>query len=476
MTVRYSWLIGIAAALLLWGCEQQPAVAPDAADGVHVENAGEALPAEMALAVVEAAGWTIADRSALPEGVTEATLEKGPKYLRGWEREVIAGDIAHYTFYLQVGPGQYDVIGIHRVVKEDRPGRPIHTRDNIFLQHGDAKDFTGMFLPGSLSPTTPDDFGFAVFMAENGVDVWGIDQAWTLVPEEETDFTFMANWGMERQIGDLDLALAVARFVRAVTGNGLRKMILSGYSSGVTSTSAWLNTDVQRPRGLRQVNGYIPVDLMIKSPPDRPDLTQFLIEYRDIFQDLIDNGIYQDNIPFRLLARLAADDPDGPSPIPGFEGFTNLQTAYFYASGPLYGFIPFHYWTANWENGLPVDLVYTDDALAFDFLYSGVPYEPLRFYIDQHNFLADVVDVPWDDHLSQVDVPVLNVMPAGGFGELALYGIALLGSTDVTQLLIQLKPPADILYDFGHIDVFTAGNAEQLAWQPMLNWIQAYSD
>ena len=59
---------------------------------------------------------------------------------------------------------------------------------------------------------------------------------------------------------------------------------------------------------------------------------------------------------------------------------------------------------------------------------------------------------------------------------MALYGIALLGSTDVTQLLIQLKPPADILYDFGHIDVFTAGNAEQLAWQPMLNWIQAYSD
>lgn len=64
-----------------------------------------------------------------------------------------------------------------RVVKERRPGRPIHTHKSIFMQHGSSKDFVGMWLPGLTSETTPDDFGMGVYLAQHGVDVWGIDQS-----------------------------------------------------------------------------------------------------------------------------------------------------------------------------------------------------------------------------------------------------------------------------------------------------------
>ena len=476
MTVRYLWLIGIAAALLLWGCEQQPAVAPDAEDGDHVENAGEDLPAEMALAVAEAAGWTIEDRSALPAGVTEAALEKGPKFLRGWDREVIDGDIVHYRFYLQVGPGQYDVIGIHRVVKENRPGRPIRTRDAIFMQHGDWKDFTGMHLPGTLSSLVPDAFGIAVYFAENDVDVWGIDQAWTLVPAEETDFTFMADWGIQRQVDDLNIAIGVARISRAITGTGMRKIVLSGYSSGVVTAMGLINAETQRPPGLRHVNGFIPIDLPMRIADSEAALQAFFAGFAASTFDLINSGQYQEDSPLPIFGALAQSDPDGPSPIPDFTGLTNLQAALYLGTAPIFGVIPFHYFAGIWDNGLPAGVEYTSMDNFISFLVNAPPYEPWRFEAEYADLLGQVRDYPFDDHLGEITVPVLNVMPAGGFGRISEYGTTLLGSSDVTQLFIELKPPSEVNFDFGHIDLFTAENAEQLVWQPMLNWIRTHSD
>ena len=102
--------------------------------------------------------------------------------VNSYDREVIADDIVHYTYTIGIGGGQYDRIRLHRVVKESSYKNPIKTNKAIFFQHGDAKDFVGMLLPGLYSPTTPNDYGMAVYLARNNVDVWGIDQAWNLVP------------------------------------------------------------------------------------------------------------------------------------------------------------------------------------------------------------------------------------------------------------------------------------------------------
>ena len=60
------------------------------------------------------------------------------------EREEILPDIAHYSFLLKIGEGEYDCIKLHRVVKETRPYKPIKTCKNIFFQHGDAVGFAGI--------------------------------------------------------------------------------------------------------------------------------------------------------------------------------------------------------------------------------------------------------------------------------------------------------------------------------------------
>ncbi|MGD8377506.1 MAG: hypothetical protein PVF68_15345, partial [Acidobacteriota bacterium] len=116
-----------------------------------------------------------------------------------FQREEILPGIVHYSAILRIGPGMYETIGIHRVVRENRPGFPLKQNDRIFLQHGDVKDFTGMVLPALYSGNVDTEFGLAIYLARSNVDVWGIDQAWTLVPQDLPDYSFMESWGLGYQ-------------------------------------------------------------------------------------------------------------------------------------------------------------------------------------------------------------------------------------------------------------------------------------
>ena len=51
----------------------------------------------------------------------------------------------------------------------------------------------------------------------------------------------------------------------------------------------------------------------------------------------------------------------------------------------------------------------------------------------------------------------------------------MLGSKDIENLTIQLRSPEEILFDFGHIDIFIAENAPELVWEPLLSWIEEHS-
>ena len=79
--------------------------------------------------------------------------------------------MAEYSFKVRVGAGPYDEIGVHRVVKEIAPNVPAHASRAVFFAHGDIWNFRAAFLTGAKS--------IPVFLAENGVDVWGIDFRWT---------------------------------------------------------------------------------------------------------------------------------------------------------------------------------------------------------------------------------------------------------------------------------------------------------
>lgn len=458
------------AVLLIAGCEKDQVLAPQPEAAVGEEVATIENAEAVAMEMIALGGWSEEIEGSSPSPTDlEKSLSGG---IISCERLHITGNIYHYRYRVRVGHGQYNRIGLHRVVRENRPHRPIRTAKAIFFQHGDAKDFEGMYLPGTRSPNTPDDFGIAVYLAQNDVDVWGIDQAWTLVPQGVTDFSFMANWGLQKQVDDLQIGLALARFTRAITGNGLKKMILSGYSSGVMTGIALLNQETQMPPGLRQVKGFIPIDLGFKL--NDPYLRQFFEDYYNFTQALISGGQYQEDIIFALVGHLARTDPNGDSPI--FPGFTNLEAALFFGAGQVFGEdATFHYLAGVLESGFPVALQLVTNEQWFDFLENAVPYEPLLFEADYSALLSDAVDVPFDDHFSEIEVPIFNVAAAGGIGQLSVYGTTLVGSSDVTHLIANISAPS-ILEEFGHIDIFIANNAEMLVWEPVLNWIEGHSN
>ncbi|HYG63370.1 MAG TPA: hypothetical protein VEL74_12370, partial [Thermoanaerobaculia bacterium] len=107
------------------------------------------------------------------------------------ERRVLRGDIAEYSFDVRVGAGPYDVIGVHRVVRESAPNEPVKTAQAVLFAHGDIWNFDAAFLANPQQ-------ALPVFLAQNGLDVWGIDFRWTRVPASVTDFTFMKDWGIEQ--------------------------------------------------------------------------------------------------------------------------------------------------------------------------------------------------------------------------------------------------------------------------------------
>lgn len=455
------------------GCADDRALAPDVQDGSGASVAA-IDPQLVAAELVKRAGWEVDAEAELPGGL-EASAGAG--YVLTSERQVIVGDIVHYSFTVRVGSGPYDVIGLHRVVKEKNPGTPIKTKKTVFLQHGDAVGFV-KFIFGAAAPSVPDDHAAAVFLAQNDVDVWGIDQSWVLIPYGVTDFSFMADWGFDRHIDHLRTGLGVARASRAMTGSGYGKMHLLGYSSGAVLGYAYLDMETQVPPGLRHVAGYIPVDAPFKFNTEYE--REMACGEAQFAKDLLDAGMYQaDNgyLIFILMGSLAQTDPDGESAF--FPGYTNLQAALLVGTSthllmpyPLY----WHYVAGVFDGeGIPTGLQYTTVAGYLDFVTSASPYQSNVFWYDYCVLWCDEEDSPYDNHISQITVPVFYVGAYGGQGEAGIYSTTLVGSTDVSILMVKLHPDEEITLDFGHIDLFTAENAPSLVWAPMLNWIVAHT-
>ncbi len=397
------------------------------------------------------------------------------------ERRVLAGAIAEYSFAVRVGPGEHDVIGLHRVVRERAPFVPARTSDAVFFAHGDVWDFDAAFLPNVESAAVPDDQALPVFLAENGVDVWGIDFRWTRVPLASADLSFMADWGIPTDARDLGIGLAVARATRLLTGQGFGRLHLLGWSRGGQIGYAYLSGESQVPPPLRQVKGFIPVDIYLKT--DIPALQAAACTRFAGTQARIDNGELAESLGqlVGLLGGLATAAPVDPSPV--LPGLTNEQAALLVGEATFSFFppglepVPFYHFNGGTfdGSGLPSGLLYTDQQLFFDFLSGGSPWQPLREIADGDAAICDgpgAPDVAFDDHLDDITVPVLYVGAGGGFGDFGPYTMTLLGSTDVGTLVVSLLPPEQRIADFGHADLFQADDAETLVWEPILEWIE----
>jgi hypothetical protein len=170
-------------------------------------------------------------------------------------------------------------------------------------------------------------------------------------------------------------------------------------------------------------------------------------------------------------------DPNGDSPI--VPGYSNYLVAMLFGSAThLFG--PFtqwyHFLAGEFDGtGAPTGFQFTTDQAWFEFMLGGCAYEPNLFTVDYLQTTCSSVDVPWDDYLGEITVPVFNVGSAGGLGLVSDYTLGLLGSGDITSHIVSLYPFEDVMLDFAHIDLFIADNAQSLVWMPILDWVNDHS-
>jgi len=109
-----------------------------------------------------------------------------------------------------------------------------------------------------------------------------------------------------------------------------------------------------------------------------------------------------------------------------------------------------------------------------EWLASAPPHQSLRESADTDALTCGDAPLPADVPLSRIEVPLLLIAAAGGYGEHALYSTTQVSSTDVTTLVIRQLPVEREAEDFGHADLLFSPDAPGLAWQPLLTWLRAH--
>jgi hypothetical protein len=391
------------------------------------------------------------------------------------DRQVLVDDIAYYQFTVVVGPGQYDKIRIHRVVREQSPYQPLHLSQAIMFFAGEPTYFASLYIEPLISAVPARDRSIAIYLAKNDIDVWGMDYRWALVPENTTDFRFMKDWGIARDAEDAQIALTFARSIRGSPFEPSGPLLLTGLSYGAMMTYAVAASDTQRPPKLRNVKGIIPLDCGLKY--NNADATAEACSDLPYRHQLIASGTYYyDNRSMWQMGQLASSDPNGTSPFG--PPLTNFQFALVVATEPNDPVIPWHFAGGYFDpSGMPYDLRFTEPRLWFDLLaHNEPPYSPVQLDVEGDAVQCGTPgrDARFADHLGDITVPILYMGAAGGFGPWGDYTTTLTASKDVTIHIVQVLSDAEQSEDYGHADLVAAKDAKTLVWQPILDWLKTH--
>ncbi len=414
-------------------------------------------------------------------------------------REVVDG-IYEYNYTFRMGSGEFDKIGIHRVVKESRPWKPVQTKIGVMMVPGDLTDFRTMYML-STHPDVVDEHvvelnhSLAIYLAEHNVDVWGIDLRRGFIPAyypgTDTPYcthlsadncSFMKDWDMATQLSDLQFATKLARVVRSRGGSKRGDLFMLGTSRGGRLTYAYANAETKQP--IKDLKGIITMDIVHKFDPATEvfycenylnnstcttiSASEAACEEYQRFESLASNGIYYDEGGMLLkgFANLAIERPYYYDVFPGFANREvyelTLSASYLFIPPPP-GITLYHYCEGTFnETGHPTGLDYTN----FDYMMllgsNLVSWQSVAYILDDIEIVCNCSDSPYDDHLSEITVPVLYVGGANGFGGYGIYTTTLLGSEDVT---IHIVP------GHAHVDILYADNAESEVWNPIYEWL-----
>jgi hypothetical protein len=393
------------------------------------------------------------------------------KILYNITREELGNGVAHYKYDVQMGPGEFDRVRIHRVVKEYRPYHPVRTQGDVFMVHGAPQDFEDIFLIGGaevINASTSAPY----YMAEKNIDVWGIDLAWNFIPAETEDLSFMQGWGFEKDIDHTLVAMALSRLIRGLTGQGFDRMNLLGFSYGVPVAYGAAGRETRLHPLLKQIKGIIPVDSHLKIDQSKYDeLHTIECASAAEFKAGLDAGVYYSDWGKLLimLADLALTAPDDPSPIPDFEGLTNSQAMILIGIAENDGY--WHFFGGDMET---LTFHFTDADRFFRAVANMAPYMPLQSLYEIYACSCNEEDVSFDDHLGDINIPILNLISRGGEGNIGLYTPTQTSSTDITNEIISVDG-YDRTQDYGHADLWFGDDADKLVWEKLVDWLTSHA-
>lgn len=386
------------------------------------------------------------------------------------QRHPLGGDVYHYGFTLRVGSTANAKLHIDRIARESAPWQPRPTPHAALLLHGDSATFISNFAPSLGSPPSSVP-GLAVYLAQQGIDVWGVDRRWTQAPAEGADLSDFTSMGFAQELDDIGLALGFARALRVATGGGAARLSLSGFSRGGQLAYAYTAIEANRPAWQRHVKALVPLDVYGEIAPADAEQRQYLCFVADYLRDTVAAGeLDSDNSSGILFGQLALTAPDDPSPY--FPDQSN-RAALLTVVGQSYGgFTPFYHFAAGViDQGVVTGLRETSESAMARWFASGPPHQALRELADSTALWCGNGPLPVDAKIDRIAVPLLYIGVAGDVGEYGVYSTTRVASTDVTTLVLRRFGAGHEAEDFGHCDLLYGRDAPTLAWQPLASWL-----
>lgn len=403
--------------------------------------------------------------------VPAAAAKEGP--VVDLTRERVVGDVFHYSLLLKVGNTPHAWLRLHRVVREGLPGRPRPTRQAVMLLHGDFATFTSNFLPSGEGAAAPPGHGLAAYLAQQGIDVWGLDRRWTTAPLEAASLSDFAGMGFASAVEDIGNALRWARAFRVAQGEGAERFVLGGFSRGGHLAYAYAAQEARKPLGQRHLRGLVPIDIPAELAPGDEARRQEACARRDEERALLEAGFYDsDNTFFIQMGSLALTAPSAPSPL--FEGYTNRDTLLTFVSQTFLFYAPtpdYHLSGGVLADGSTTALRYASEAVVAHWLASAPPHQALAELADGDALWCGEAPLPMPVRLGDIRVPLFYLGAAGGFGEQGLYSTTRVASSDVSSHIVRRLGAGHGAEDFGHADLLHAEDAPTLAWQPLAAWL-----
>ena len=339
---------------------------------------------------------------------------------------------------LQVGTGEFDKIGIHRISK------------NIC---GCSK-CTVVMIPGANSDFSTSFQNMAIYLAKCGVDVFGIDFRYSFVPNNTpvgypyciaSDCTFMKNWDTNLHLSDLS---NIVKLAEMSSRNGV---FLIGFSQGAYFAYKY---SIEHPELL----GIIPMDISYNIDPvytDVIDRTRVDVDKRMV--KINSNIFYEDVLTEKYIAGLALVDPDGQSTI--IPGLTNRQV-FIYAltntglltNHPIPGY--------KYCQGDMTGLKHTDYNFILNQSFKLNSFQSILTLTElRKQWLVSPQEIP------NINVPIFHIGAEFGFGTYGLY---------TPNQIHQFNPNVDtyIIPDYGHADLVYSNTAEENVWKKVSKWIK----